>query len=50
MDQLKIHNSTTIIKSYKLVSLFATNVFTETVVRLVYKPFDLYWRKNVDAR
>lgn len=35
MDQLKNHNSTTLIKSYKLVSLFATNVFTETVVRLV---------------
>lgn len=35
MDQHKIHNSPTLIKSYKLVSLFATNVFTETVVRLV---------------
>lgn len=35
MDQHKIHNSTTLIKSYKLVSLFATKIFTETVVRLV---------------
>lgn len=35
MDQHKIHNSTTLIKSYKLVSLFATKVFTETVVRSV---------------